>query len=53
MNCIDTPININNNDNAENDELRKQKVDFSKFNSPPLNIFWFKNKFVNDNAKIR
>ena len=28
----------NNNDNIESNELRKQKVDFSKFNSPPLII---------------
>ena len=36
MNFIDTPININNCDNLENDVLRKQKVDFSKFKNPPL-----------------
>ena len=36
MNFIDTPININNCDNLENDMLRKQKVDFSKFKNPPL-----------------
>ena len=38
MNFIDndTPNNININDNFESDELRKQKVDFSKFSNPPL-----------------
>ena len=32
----DVQRNANNNDNIEYNELRKQKIDFTKFNNPPL-----------------